>query len=96
MYSLVGGLVPENSGGTHIVVLPMELKTPSAPWILSLASPLAALCFIQCMTVSIHFCICQALAESLGRQLYQAHVSKLLLASTIVSGIGKWDRFPVI
>jgi hypothetical protein len=40
------------------------------------------------MTVSIHFCICQALAEPLRRQLYQAPVSKLLLASAIVPGFG--------
>jgi hypothetical protein len=33
--------------------------------------------------VSIHFYICQALAKPLRRQLYQAPVSKLLLASTI-------------
>jgi hypothetical protein len=39
------------------------------------------------MAVSIHFCICQALAELLRRQLYQAPVCKLLLASTIVSSI---------
>jgi hypothetical protein len=38
--------------------------------------------------VNIHFCICQALAEPLRRQLYQAPVSKHLLASTIVSGFG--------
>ena len=37
--------------------------------------------------MSIHFCISQALAETLRRQLYQGSVSKLLLASTIVSGI---------
>jgi hypothetical protein len=36
--------------------------------------------------VSIHFCICQALVEPLRRQLYQAPVSKILLASAIVSG----------
>jgi hypothetical protein len=48
------------------------------------------------MAVSIHFCICQALAEPLRRQLYQAPVSKLLLASTIVSGFGGciWGRSP--
>jgi hypothetical protein len=37
--SLVGGLVPGSSGGywlVHIVVLPMGLQTPSAPWVLSL------------------------------------------------------------
>jgi hypothetical protein len=45
----------------HIVVPPMGLQTPSAPWILSLASSLGTLCSIQWMAVSIHFCICQAL-----------------------------------
>jgi hypothetical protein len=39
------------------------------------------------MAVSIHFCICQALAEPLRRQLYQAPVSKLLLASAIGLGL---------
>jgi hypothetical protein len=41
---------------------------------------------IQWMTVSIHFCICQALAENFRRQLYQAPVSKLLLSYAIVFG----------
>jgi hypothetical protein len=34
VYSLVGGLVPESSGGVwlvDIVVFPMRLQTPSAP-----------------------------------------------------------------
>jgi hypothetical protein len=46
--------------------------------------------------VNIHFGICQALAEPLRRELYQAPVSKLLLASTIVSGFGGclWDGSP--
>jgi hypothetical protein len=46
------------------------------------------------MTMSIHFCISQALAESLRRQPYQAPVSKLLMA--IVSGFGGclWDGSP--
>jgi hypothetical protein len=35
--------------------------------------------------VSIHFCICQALADPLRRQLYQAPLSKHLLASITVS-----------
>ena len=37
--------------------------------------------------------ICQALAEPLRRQLYQALVSKHFLASTILSGFGDciWD-----
>jgi hypothetical protein len=51
---------------------------------------------VQWMTVSIHFCICQALEETLRRQLYQASVSKHLVASTIVSGFGNyiWDGSP--
>jgi hypothetical protein len=48
------------------------------------------------MAMSIHFCISQALAEHLRRQLYQAFVSKVLLASAIVSWFGGclWDGFP--
>ena len=86
-----GGLVPGNSVGywfVHIVVPPMGLQAPSAPSVLSLAPPLGTLCLVQWLAVSIHFCICQRLEESLRRQLYQASVSKLLLASTIVSGFG--------
>jgi hypothetical protein len=64
----------------------MELKTPSAPWVLSLAPSLETLCSVQWMAVSIHF-ICQVLSESLKRQLYQASVNKHLLSSTIVSGV---------
>ena len=40
----------------HIVVPPMELQTPAAPWILSLAPSLGTLCSIQWMALSIHFC----------------------------------------
>jgi len=40
------------------------------------------------MAVSIHFCISQALAETLRRQLYQAPVSKVLLASTGGEALG--------
>jgi hypothetical protein len=74
----------------------MGLQTPSAPWVLSLAPLLGTLCSIQWMAVSIHFCICQALAKPLRRQLSQAPVSRLLLASTIVSGFGGcvWDGSP--
>jgi hypothetical protein len=48
------------------------------------------------MAVRIHFCICQALAELLRGQLYQAPFSQLLLASTIVSGFADclWDGYP--
>ena len=66
----------------------MGLQTSSAPWVLSLAPPFGTLCSVQWMAVSAHFCICQALAEPLRRQLYQAPVSKHMLSSSIVSGFG--------
>jgi hypothetical protein len=79
-----------------LIVPPMGLQTPSAPWALSLAPSLGTLCSVQWMDESIHLCIFQALAESLRRQLYQAPVSKRLLASTVVSGFGDciWDGSP--
>jgi hypothetical protein len=48
------------------------------------------------MAVSIQFCISQALAEPLRRQLHQDPVNKNLLASTIVPGFGNciWDGSP--
>jgi hypothetical protein len=57
VYSLVGGLVPWTSWGNwlvHIVVPPMELQTPLAPWVLSLDPPLGTLCSVQWLTESIH------------------------------------------
>jgi len=102
MYSLVGGLVPGSSGGVggiwlvDIVVLPLGLQMPSAPLVLSLTSPLGTLWSIQWLASSIHIYICQALAELLGRQLYQVPVSKHFLALAIVSGFGVyiWDGPP--
>jgi hypothetical protein len=94
VFSLIGGLVPGSSGGiVHIVAAPIRLQTSSALWVLYLAPSLGTLCSVQWMTVSIHFCICQAVAESLRRQFYQAPVSKLLL----VSGFGGclWNGSPV-
>jgi hypothetical protein len=80
----------------HIVVPPMGLQTSSAYWVFSLAPPLGTLCSVQLLAESIHLCICQALVEHLMRQLYQAPVSKHLLASTKVSGFGNcvWDGSP--
>jgi len=81
----------------RIVVPPTGLQTSLALWVLFLAPSLGTLCFVQWMTMSIHFCIWQALAEPLRRQLYhQAPVSKILLASAIVSGFGGclWDGSP--
>jgi hypothetical protein len=49
----------------HIVVPPMRLQTPSAPWVFPLAPPLEILCSAQWVAVSIHFCICQGLTELL-------------------------------
>ena len=72
----------------HIVVAPMGLQTTSAPWVLSLTPSLGTLCSVKWMSVSFHFCICQALAKTLGRQLLLGSVSKYLLASVIVSGFG--------
>jgi hypothetical protein len=60
-------------------------KALSAPSVLSLTPPLGSLCSVQWLTVSIHICIVQVLAEPLRRQLYQAPVSKHFLASAIVS-----------
>jgi hypothetical protein len=98
-YSLVGGLVPGSSGGywlVRIAVPSMGMQTPSAPWVLSLVPPLGTLCSVLWLAESIHFCICQALVEPLRRWLYQAPVSKHLLASTTVSGFGdcRWDGSP--
>ena len=48
------------------------------------------------MTMSIHFCICQALAQPHKRQLHQCPVSKIFLAYATVSEIGGciWDGTP--
>ena len=66
-----------------LVVLPMELQTPSAPSVHS--PPLGTPWSVQWMAASIYLCIGQALAEPLRRQPYQAPVSMHFLASTIVS-----------
>jgi hypothetical protein len=80
----------------HIVVPPMGLQIPSTPLLLSLAPSLGTLFSNQLMAGSFHFCICQALSETLRRQLYQAPVSKLILASALVSGFdgSLWDGSP--
>jgi hypothetical protein len=55
-----------------IVVLPMGLQTLSTPSVHSLTPPLGTPYSVQWLAVSICLCICQALAEPLKRQLYQA------------------------
>ena len=102
VYSLVDGLVPGSSGEwggvwlVNIVVLPMGLQTPSTPSVLSLTPLLGTPRSFQWLAVNIHLCICEALAEPLRRQLYQAPFSMHFLASTIVSGFGNciWDESP--
>jgi hypothetical protein len=59
----------------HIVVPPMGLQTPPAPWVLFLAPSLGDLCSVQWLAVRIHFCICQTLEKPLRKQLYQSPVS---------------------
>jgi hypothetical protein len=48
--------------------------------------------------VSIHFYICQALANPHKRQLYKGPVSKILLAYAIVSGLvgHQWEERPLV
>ena len=79
-----------------IVDPPMGLQIPSAPWVLTLAPPLRNLCTVQWLTESTHHSICQVLAEPFRRHLYQAPVSKQLMASIIASGFGDciWDESP--
>ena len=93
MYFLDGGLVSESYGRfwlVDIIVPPMGLQTPSDSSAFSLTPPLGTLCSVQCLAVSIHLCTCQALADTLRRQLYQTPVSKHFLASLIVPGFGNY------
>ena len=85
VFSLVGDLVPGNSGGSGCwyCCSSYGLQTHSAPSVLSLTPPLGILCSVWWLAESICLCICQALAEPFRRQLYQAPVSKL-------SGFGVW------
>ena len=75
------------------VVLPVGLRTHSAPSVLLLTLPLVPLHLVQWLALSFSICIGQALAQPLRGQLYQAPVSKYFLASTLVSGFGvcRWD-----
>jgi hypothetical protein len=77
------------------VGLPMGMQTPSYI-VLALTSPLGSPSSVRCLASSICIFICQALAELLRRQLYQAPISKHFLASTIVSGFGgcRWNGSP--
>ena len=79
VYSLVGGLVPWNSGRGRrqesgwlidIIVLPVGLQTPSAPSVLPLTPPLESTGSVKWLAASIQICIGQDLAEPLKRQIY--------------------------
>jgi hypothetical protein len=61
----------------------------------SLCKLLHSPCLVQWLGVSIYLCVCQALAEPLRRQIYQAPFSKHFLESTIVSVLDDciWDGF---
>jgi hypothetical protein len=76
------------SGWLILLFLLMGLQTSSAPSVLSLTPPLGTPCSVEWLAVSIHLCICLALVEPLMIQLYQAPVSKHLLASTMMYGFG--------
>jgi hypothetical protein len=94
MYSFGDDLVPGHSGGgerrwlIYIVLLLMWLQTPSTPSVPSLTPLVGTPRSVQWLPVSNHLCICQALAEPLRRQSYQAPFSVHFMASTIVFGFG--------
>jgi hypothetical protein len=97
--SLVGGLVPGRFEASSCLILlffqwgckPLQLLQ-SFPYLLQFRSS----CSVQWLAASIHICICQTLEEPLRRKLYQAPVSKYLLASAIVSEfrVCRWDGSP--
>jgi hypothetical protein len=66
----------------HIDVPPVELQTPSGPWVLSPDPSSGTLCCIQWIAVSIYFCIFQALAEHYRRRtfFYKSLLSPYYLA----------------
>jgi hypothetical protein len=76
-----------------IIVLYLSLQTHSALSVLSLTLPFGTSCSVQWLAESIHLCT-SCSGRLLKRQLYQASVSKHLLASSIVSGFGDciWDE----
>jgi hypothetical protein len=97
VYSLVGSLDPGSSG---VLVGWYCCSSYGAANCFSSFSPfsnsLGTQCPVQSLVTSICRCTCQALIGPLRRQLYQATVSKPLLAFTIVPGFGDciWDESP--
>jgi hypothetical protein len=98
MYTLVGSPVPGSSGGSGqlTLLLPPWGWNPFSSFSPFSNSFIGDPCSIQWLVESTHLCICQALAESLTTQLYQAPINKYFLASTIMSGFGDcvWDGTP--
>jgi hypothetical protein len=95
----VGSLVSGSSRGTGWFILFFFLwdcKLLQLPRSFLYLLHLGILSSVQWLAEIIHLWFCQALPESLRRQLYQAPVSKHMLASTTVSGFGDciWDGFP--
>jgi hypothetical protein len=74
---------PSQDQGLPLPLMPG--KAPSAPSVLPLTPLFGSLCSVQWLSVSILICIGQNLAEPLRRQVYQVPVSKLFLASAVVS-----------
>ena len=83
------GIKPSQDQGLPIPL--MSDKVPSAPSVLPLTPPLGSLCSVQRLAASMYICTHQALAEPRGRQLYQAPVSKHLLASTFAICKFTWN-----
>jgi len=79
-----------------IVILPKGLQTTSAPLGFFLSLPIRSPYSVQWLTLRIYIFISRALIEPLRRHPYLAHVSKLFLASAIVTVFGGyiWDGFP--
>jgi hypothetical protein len=98
VYSLVNGTVPgssRESGQLILLLPPWSCKPPQLfQSLLQLLhqGPHSA----QWLAMSIHLYICQALAELLRRQQYQAPINMHFPASTIASGVGDsmWDGSP--
>jgi hypothetical protein len=63
----------------------MGLQISSTPSIPSQSPPSGTPSSVQWLAKSFHLCVCQALAEPLRRQPYQASISKHFPASTIMS-----------
>jgi hypothetical protein len=87
---------PDGVGLFDTVAFPMGLQTFSTPSVTSPTLESGTASSIQWMTVSIHLCICQTLADPLRRQPYQAPISKHFPASTTASGCRDcmWDGSP--